>query len=96
MNERTQTRIRIVSAGTLLRVPTSIAWELGEVSLLPNQSTAEKERSSLIPQPVPKISPLHVHRRPLEALDKGDSLERILDITMTPVLALNGGNRRDV
>lgn len=66
-----------------------------EVSLSLNQPTAE-EKSSLIPQPVPKINPLHVHRSPLEALDKGDSLERILDITMAPVLALDGGNRRDV
>ena len=50
----------------------------------------------LISQPIPEIDPLDHDRRPLVALNKGDGLEHILDISMAPVLALDGRNRSDI
>jgi len=50
----------------------------------------------LVPQPISKINPLDHNRRPLVTFDKGDSLEHIFDITMAPVLALDGGDGSDV
>lgn len=95
MNERIQTSIRIVSAGRLLSVPTSIACELFKISI-PTPAHNQQISGVLIPQPIPKINPLDHNRRPLMTLDKRDSLEHILDITMAPVLALDGGDGSDV
>jgi hypothetical protein len=44
---------------------------------------------SLIAQPVSEINALDHSRRPLVAFDKGNSLEHIFDVAMSPIFAFN-------
>lgn len=50
----------------------------------------------LVTQPVAKIHALHHGGGPFVAVDEGQRLEYVLDISMAPVLAFNGGDGGDV
>ena len=45
---------------------------------------------------IPKVYSLDHHGGPLVPLDTSNCLEDILDVSMTPVLTLNGRDRSDV
>lgn len=57
---------------------------------------ADVDSLRIVAQPVAEVDALDHHGRPLVALEAGNSLEHVLDVAMAPVLALNGGDARDV
>lgn len=81
---------------TLKRADIHSLGAVKRVSSSHTQNPAPAENDVLVPQPISKINPLDHNRRPLVTFNKGDGLEHIFDITMAPVLALDGGDGSDV
>ena len=58
--------------------------------------TANVDSLRVVAEPVAKVGPLDHHRGPFLAVEEEERLEHILNVSMSPIVTFDLGDRRDV